>query len=95
MERDCTVSHGASRLTRERLYDSSDAFSVHVCKKCGTIAAYNDGTGKNKTRDDIREIYECKLCGNTAEFSYVELPYACKLLFQELVTMNIAPRIMT
>jgi DNA-directed RNA polymerase II subunit RPB2 len=94
MERDCTVSHGASRLTRERLYDSSDAFSVHVCKKCGTIAAYNDGTTGKKV-ESIPEIYKCRLCDNRSDFSYVELPYACKLLFQELITMNVAPRIMT
>lgn len=94
MERDCTVSHGASRLTRERLYDSSDAFSVHVCKKCGTIAAYNDGT-TGKRMESIPEIYKCRLCDNRSDFSYVELPYACKLLFQELITMNVAPRIMT
>ena len=94
MERDCTVSHGASRLTRERLYDSSDAFSVHVCKKCGTIAAYNDGT-TGKKMESIPEIYKCRLCDNRSDFSYVELPYACKLLFQELITMNVAPRIMT
>lgn len=94
MERDCTVSHGASRLTRERLYDSSDSFSVHVCKKCGTIAAYNDGIASKKL-DNIPEIYRCRLCDNRSDFSYVELPYACKLLFQELITMNVAPRIMT
>lgn len=94
MERDCTVSHGASRLTRERLYDSSDAFSVHVCRKCGAIAAYNDGKGK-KVIDSIPEIYKCRSCENSSDFAYVELPYACKLLFQELITMNIAPRIMT
>lgn len=95
MERDCMVSHGASRFTRERIYDSSDAFSVHVCKRCGTIAAYNDGKSSKRLRENIPEIYECKLCENRTDFSYVELPYACKLLFQELITMNIAPRIMT
>lgn len=95
MERDCMVSHGASRFTRERIYDSSDSFSVHVCKKCGSIAAYNDGKTNKKYLENIPEIYECKMCENRVGFSYVELPYACKLLFQELVTMNIAPRIMT
>ena len=38
MERDCMVSHGASRFTKDRLYHASDAFHVNVCKSCGMIA---------------------------------------------------------
>jgi DNA-directed RNA polymerase II subunit RPB2 len=85
MERDCMVSHGASRFTRGRLYDASDKYHVHVCKKCGMIASYNDKM----------QIHLCKTCDNRVDFSYVEIPYACKLLFHELQTMNIAPRILT
>ena len=79
------VSHGASRFTRGRMYDASDKYSVHICKKCGLIASYNDKM----------HIHHCRTCDNRTDFSYVEIPYACKLLFQELNTMNIAPRIMT
>ena len=85
MERDCMVSHGAARFTRGRIYDASDKYSVYVCKKCGHIAAYND----------TMHIHHCITCDNRTDFSYVEIPYACKLLFQELNTMNITPRIMT
>jgi DNA-directed RNA polymerase II subunit RPB2 len=85
MERDCMCSHGASRFTKGRLYDASDAFRVNVCKRCGLVAAYNDKL----------HIHHCKTCDNRVDFDYVELPYSCKLLFQELITMNIAPRIMT
>jgi DNA-directed RNA polymerase II subunit RPB2 len=82
MERDCMISHGASRFTKGRVYDASDSFSVHVCKQCGMIASYNDE----------QHIHMCKTCGNRIDFAYVEIPYACKLLFQELLTMNVAPR---
>ena len=85
MERDCMCSHGASRFRRGRLYDASDKYQVNVCNKCGLIAAYNNAM----------KIHVCKTCDNRVDFSYVEIPYACKLLFQELQTMNIAPRIMT
>jgi len=85
MERDCMISHGASRFTKGRIYDASDTFSVHVCNKCGLIAAYND----------VENIHLCKTCENRTDFSYVELPYSCKLMFQELLTMNIAPRLIT
>ena len=84
MERDCMCSHGASRFMKGRMYDASDAFRVHVCSKCGLIAAYNDQL----------HIHLCKTCDNRSDFKYVEMPYSCKLLFQELITMNVAPRIM-
>jgi DNA-directed RNA polymerase II subunit RPB2 len=85
MERDCMISHGASRFTKERIYDVSDKYSVHVCKKCGLIAIYNDK----------ENIHLCNVCDNKTDFSYVEMPYSCKLLFQELISMNVVPRIMT
>jgi DNA-directed RNA polymerase II subunit RPB2 len=85
MERDCMVSHGASRFTKERIYDVSDKFVVHACNDCGKIAAYNAKKG----------IYKCNMCDNMTNFSEVQLPYSCKLLFQELITMNVMPRIIT
>ena len=85
MERDAMIGHGASRFTKERLYNVSDSFSVYICNKCGMIARYN-----NK-----EHIHICNMCENRTDFKYVEIPYACKLLFQELITMNIAPRIVT
>ena len=85
MERDCMVSHGASRFTKGRLYDASDKFEVHVCRRCGMIAAYNDKI----------HIHHCKTCDNRTDFARVQIPYSCKLLWQELQTMNIVPRMLT
>ena len=83
MERDCMISHGASRFTKDRIYHSSDSFQVFSCKKCGLIAVYNEE----------KKIHVCKTCNNRTDFNRVEIPYACKLLFQELISMNIAPRL--
>ena len=87
MERDCLISHGMSKFTRDRLFTSSDKYDVYVCKKCGSIAAYNDDAKFN--------IHNCRMCNNRTDFAHVEMPYACKLLTQELQTMNIAPRFIT
>ena len=81
----CMVSHGASRFTRGRMYDASDKYQAYICKKCGLIASYND---------DLH-IHHCRTCDNRVDFAYVEIPYACKLLFQELITMNVVPRVIT
>ena len=81
----CMISHGASRFTKERLYDVSDKYQVHICNKCGLIASYNN---------DLH-IHLCRTCGNRTDFAFVKIPYACKLMMQELTTMNVSMRFVT
>ena len=92
MERDVMLSHGISRFCKERLYDVSDKYRVHICKKCGMVAAYNDGIKKSFINDNFT-IHHCKTCDNSTDFALVDIPYAYKLMAQELQTINVAPRL--
>jgi len=85
MERDCMIAHGASYFLKERLMDVSDKYSVYVCNDCKMIC-----TGNPK-----ENVYECKKCSNYGDFTKIYIPYACKLLFQELMAMSIGPRFLT
>lgn len=71
----CMISHGVSKFLNERLFDLSDKFQVPVCRKCGFF---------------IHRPHECNICEHTDDDSIcnVPLPYACKLLFQELMAMG-------
>jgi DNA-directed RNA polymerase beta subunit len=95
MERDVMIAHGMSRFCRERLYDVSDKYSVFVCRKCGMIASYNDGDKSKMYATADFSIHLCKTCDNRTDFARVEIPYAYKLMAQELQTINIVPRIIT
>ena len=85
MERDCVAAHGITEFTKERLMECSDLFRCWSCQDCGLIAIVNQKEG----------IWTCKGCGNTTHFSPIEIPYAYKLLLQELETMSITSRIIT
>jgi len=93
MERDVMLSHGISRFCRERLYDVSDKYSVHVCRKCGMIAPYNNGIQHASMRESFK-VHHCNTCENTTEFARIEVPYSYKLMSHELQTINVVPRIM-
>ncbi|NBO09008.1 MAG: hypothetical protein EBV30_06620 [Actinobacteria bacterium] len=85
MERDAVAAHGMSEFTKERLMECSDAFRCYSCKDCGGIAIANPVEG----------IWACRGCGNTTNFSSIEIPYAYKLLLQELESMCISSRVIT
>ena len=85
MERDCLISHGALQFLKERMLDVSDNYRMFICNICGLTAQVNPE----------KNIYKCRSCDNYINFSEVRLPYACKLLIQELESMSIAPRLVT
>ncbi|KAF2718333.1 RPB2, DNA-dependent RNA polymerase II second largest subunit [Polychaeton citri CBS 116435] len=86
MERDCMISHGASAFLKERLLDVSDAFRVHICEICGLMTPIaNLQKGQ----------FECRPCKNKTKIAQIVIPYAAKLLFQELAAMNVATRMFT
>ncbi len=85
MERDCVAAHGITEFTKERFMECSDLFRCWSCRDCGLLAIANPKEG----------VWQCRGCGNTTNFSAIEIPYAYKLLLQELETMNISSRIIT
>ncbi|KAG0004534.1 DNA-directed RNA polymerase III core subunit ret1 [Modicella reniformis] len=77
MERDCLIGYGASMLLLERLMISSDIFEIHVCEMCGLLGYAG----------------WCQHCKSSKGMAKMQIPYACKLLFQELQSMNVIPRL--
>ena len=90
MERDVLISHGASKYLKEKLLDVSDKYECHICGKCGLIASRVKSNNINTSSNDI---YECKICNNNNHIKKVIIPYAFKLLCQELMSMSIIPKI--
>jgi len=83
MERDCLIAYGASNMILERLMISSDQFEVHLCKQCGLLGYYDYG---------LKSGF-CQSCKSGNHVVSLKVPYACKLLFQELQSMNIVPKL--
>jgi len=81
----CVLGHGMAEFTKERFMECSDAFQCYSCKACGLIAVANNKEG----------VWRCRGCNNTTTFSHIQIPYATKLLLQELETMSIGSRLIT
>jgi DNA-directed RNA polymerase II subunit RPB2 len=84
MERDCLITHGCANFIRDRFFVNSDQYS-HL------RTMWADSSSKYE-----KMTYECRtpMCvGRPAQICEVEIPYACKLLLQELASMCIQTRI--
>lgn len=82
MERDAIVAHGSSAFLKERMIDVADHFRVFVCRRCGMMCVANPE----------RNIFKCTYCKNSADITQIRMPYAMKLLSQELQSMAVATR---
>jgi DNA-directed RNA polymerase beta subunit len=85
MELECNWAHGTMQFLKERFMECSDNYRVFICKKCGLMANVNPE----------KNIYNCKNCKNITDFAEIRVPYAFKLLAQEVGTMAIGARFMT
>ena len=85
MERDVAISHGMGVFLKERMMECSDLYEVKICDQCGFFAS--------KVKNS--NAYQCNNCKNSTEISTVEIPYAFKLMIQELMAINILPRLKT
>jgi len=79
----CMITHGAMGFLKERMMDVSDKFTVYICQECGLFSIVDpEEDGERK----------CDGCNNYSQFMKLNIPYACKLLMQELEGMMITPR---
>jgi DNA-directed RNA polymerase II subunit RPB2 len=86
MERDTMIAHGMSQFLNERFLETSDKYDIYVCNNCGLFA----------TKKIKNDIYYCKRCDRLGEdynVHKVRTCYAFKLFIQELMSINILPRL--
>lgn len=95
MERDALMSHGASFLLRDRLMNQSDRFETNICRTCGHLAespAPAQENGRESVHSKIRQLAYCRFCRSDKNTAKVVIPYAFKLLTQELAAMHVGLR---
>ena len=107
MERDAIQAHGVADFMRESFMKRSDGYSTYICNGCGTIPIYNesdrlyicpscDGPVRyiGETANTLEIVPPNKR--SVATFSKVEVPYAFKVLDQELnAYLNMGMRVLT
>ena len=107
MEVHAVLGHGISDFLRESLMKRADGYSTIICNGCGTIPIYNEKVGMTicpmcdgpvkyigETANTLEILPPMKR--SVATFSKVEIPYAFKLLDQEMgAYLNMGMRVLT
>jgi DNA-directed RNA polymerase II subunit RPB2 len=89
MEQEQIISNGAEKFLKEKFVDTSDKYSMKICNNCGYIANRISTVVENDVYNSNYDLYNCLHCGNITDFSNIEIPYASKLLIQELMAGSI------
>ncbi len=76
MEGEVLMSHGAASVIRDRYVEQSDKEIVYVCKRCGTLAFYNQKTSE----------FFCPRCQSSVEVTPLITSHASKLFVDELMS---------
>ena len=105
MERDCLISHGMTSFLTESMLIRGDEYFMAVCNQTGSIAIYNESLnlflsplsdGPIQYTGSLQDGLNIeKMSKYGRDFSIVRVPYAFKLLFQELQGLNVQMRIIT
>jgi hypothetical protein len=105
MERDSIMANGLSYFLNESYMVRGDQYYMAICNKTGAIAVYNPDKNLflspfadgplifNKNTEGQNMLEAISRFGRT--FSIIRIPFALKLLIQELQVMNIQMRIIT
>ena len=92
MERDALIAHGMSKFILDKMLYNSDVYSTYVCGICG-LFAIREVTRNSSNKPHPNDIYKCPMCKNYHDIHKIVIPYAFKLMIQELMAMNILARI--
>ena len=107
MEVHAVLGHGVADFLKESIMKRSDGYSTIICNGCGTIPIYNEAQGLTicpmcdgpmkyigETANTLEILPPLKR--SVATFSKVEIPYAFKVLDQEMgAYLNMGMRVLT
>jgi DNA-directed RNA polymerase II subunit RPB2 len=105
MERDGVLAHGALNFLTDSFLKRGDEYYMAICNQSGMIAIYNksqniflspSADGPLQFVDSVNgELRIENISKFGKSFSIVRIPYALKLIIQELQVMNVQMRIIT
>lgn len=84
MERDVLIAYGCTSFLKEKMTDSSDLFRMYVSRKHQTFISGNE-------KESIYKFGETHL--DYDDVKEIQIPYAMKLLWQEVMSMGIDLRV--
>lgn len=88
MEKDSQLAHGSVQFLKERFFECSDKYSIYICDVCGNIAYGN-------VQKSFYDCTTCKNFGRIPKIVKINIPYASKLLLQEIQSMNFNMKLFT